>query len=47
MILINFGLSSFATWLEKRLRVGRRKVEAVDPGDADLAASENMPFGAR
>lgn len=47
MILINFGLSSFATWLERRLRVGRRKVEAVDPGDADLAASENMPFGAR
>ncbi len=43
MIVINFGLSSFATYLERRLRSGRRKTEAADPGDADIAASENMP----
>ncbi|HMS76197.1 MAG: amino acid ABC transporter permease [Gordonia sp.] len=48
MILINFGLSSLATYLEKRLRTGRRKVAAVDPDEVDIAASENLPtFGTK
>ena len=48
MILINFGLSSLATYLEKRLRTGRRKVTVPDADDADIAASENLPtFGTK
>ncbi|MDY6811020.1 ABC transporter permease subunit [Gordonia sp. HNM0687] len=46
MILINFGLSSFATYLEARLRSGRRKTKVADHDEADQAAAENMPsFG--
>ncbi|NDK89455.1 amino acid ABC transporter permease [Gordonia desulfuricans] len=46
MIVINFGLSSLATFVEKTLRQGRRKTAAPDPGTADIAASENLPtFG--
>ncbi|MAU82892.1 amino acid ABC transporter permease [Gordonia sp. NPDC062954] len=46
MILINFGLSSFATYLEARLRGGRRKTAVADHEEADQAAAENMPtFG--
>ncbi|AZG44144.1 amino acid ABC transporter permease [Gordonia insulae] len=48
MILINFGLSSLATYLEGRLRRGRRKTAVADPEEADLAAMENMPtFGGK
>ncbi|MDL9936352.1 amino acid ABC transporter permease [Gordonia sp. ABSL1-1] len=43
MIAINFGLSWFATALERRLREGRRKTKAADPEEAELAA-ENLPF---
>lgn len=43
MIVINFALSSFAVYLERRLRAGRRKTAAADPGETDLAASENLP----
>ncbi|MGV9673301.1 amino acid ABC transporter permease [Gordonia sp. NPDC003504] len=46
MIVINFGLSSLATFIEKSLRQGRRKTAAPDPDEADRAAMENMPsFG--
>ncbi|MCH5642478.1 MULTISPECIES: amino acid ABC transporter permease [unclassified Gordonia (in: high G+C Gram-positive bacteria)] len=47
MIAINFALSWFATWLEKRLRSGRRKVDTPDHDQADAAAMENMPFIAK
>lgn len=38
MIVINFALTSLATWLEKRLRTGRRRQELppVAPVDTDL-----------
>ncbi|MGW0035800.1 amino acid ABC transporter permease [Gordonia sp. NPDC003376] len=46
MIVINFGLSSLATFVEKTLRQGRRRTAAADPEEADIAASENLPtFG--
>ncbi len=48
MIAINFGLSSLAHYLERRLRTGRRKTAVADGEDADLAAMENMPsFGSK
>lgn len=44
MIVINFGLSSLATFLERRLRQGRRKAD-VQPAD-EITAEENLPsFG--
>ena len=43
MIVINFGLSSLATFIEKTLRQGRRKTQAADPSKADIDAMENMP----
>jgi glutamate transport system permease protein len=44
MILINFGLSTFATALERRLRQGRRSSgPTADPEATELAASENLP----
>ncbi|NDZ92533.1 amino acid ABC transporter permease [Streptomyces sp. SID6673] len=46
MIVINFGLSSLATYLERRLRQGRTKRAVPDAEAADLAAMENLPtFG--
>ncbi|WAC55199.1 amino acid ABC transporter permease [Gordonia sp. SL306] len=46
MIVINFGLSSLATYLERRLRQGRTKRVVPDAEAADLAAMENLPtFG--
>ena len=46
MILINFGLSTFATSLERRLRQGRRSsAPPADPEETELAASENLPTG--
>ncbi|MYR05838.1 ABC transporter permease subunit [Gordonia sp. SID5947] len=46
MIIINFGLSSLATYLERRLRQGRTKRVVPDADAADLAAMENLPsFG--
>ncbi|GAC70829.1 amino acid ABC transporter permease [Gordonia soli] len=48
MIVINFALSAFATYLERRLRQGRRSTTAIDPEEADQAAMENLPtFGGR
>lgn len=43
MIAINFGLSALATDIERRLREGRRKTDAGDMGEIDIAASENLP----
>ncbi|MGC4963794.1 amino acid ABC transporter permease [Gordonia sp. DT218] len=43
MIVINFGLSSLATYLEQRLRQGRTKRVVPDAEAADLAAMENLP----
>ncbi len=44
MILINFGLSNLATYVERRLRQGGRTSTApADPEKTELAASENMP----
>ncbi|MGC4932695.1 amino acid ABC transporter permease [Gordonia sp. DT30] len=46
MIVINFGLSTLATGLEKALRQGRRKTAVPDAEETDLGAMENMPeFG--
>ncbi|MGV9714143.1 amino acid ABC transporter permease [Gordonia sp. NPDC003424] len=43
MIAINFALSWFATYLERRLRQGRRKTVVPDADEVDIAAMENMP----
>ncbi|NMN99906.1 amino acid ABC transporter permease [Gordonia sp. TBRC 11910] len=43
MILINFGLSSFATYLEDRIRHGRRKRTTVSPEELELGATEPLP----
>ncbi|MFW0797325.1 amino acid ABC transporter permease [Gordonia sp. CPCC 205515] len=43
MIIINLALSWFATYLERRLRQGRRKSTVADAEETDLAAMENMP----
>ncbi|NLG45381.1 amino acid ABC transporter permease [Gordonia sp. (in: high G+C Gram-positive bacteria)] len=43
MIAINFALTSFAGYLEGRLRRGRRRTQAPDPEEADLEAMENVP----
>ncbi|RPA19564.1 amino acid ABC transporter permease [Gordonia sp. OPL2] len=45
MIVINFGLTTLATYLEGRLRKGPRGTVVPDAEEADLAAMENMPFG--
>lgn len=43
MIVINFGLSNLATYVERRLRQGRRSAaEPADPEKTELAASENL-----
>lgn len=48
MIVINFGLSSLATFIEKTLRRGRRRTDVPHGEDVDLGAMENMPnFGPR
>ncbi|GAC58553.1 glutamate ABC transporter permease protein [Gordonia hirsuta DSM 44140 = NBRC 16056] len=43
MIIINFGLTGLANYLEHRLRAGRRKTDAPDPDVAELKAMENVP----
>ncbi|RPA66062.1 amino acid ABC transporter permease [Gordonia oryzae] len=43
MIVINFGLSSLATFIEKTLRRGRRRTEVPHGEDVDLGAMENIP----
>ncbi|ALG84614.1 amino acid ABC transporter permease [Gordonia phthalatica] len=43
MIVINFCLTGFANYLERRLRRGRRKTNAPDPDVAELETMENVP----
>ena len=43
MIVINFGLTGLANYLERRLRSGRRKTNAPDPDVAELETMENIP----
>ncbi|MFW0784776.1 amino acid ABC transporter permease [Gordonia sp. CPCC 206044] len=45
MIVINFGLSSLATFIEGRLRRGARHTDVADADTTDIAAAENIPFG--
>ncbi|MGV9824722.1 MULTISPECIES: amino acid ABC transporter permease [unclassified Gordonia (in: high G+C Gram-positive bacteria)] len=48
LILINFGLSSLATRLERTLREGRSSAGTADGEEADMEAMENMPrFGGK
>ncbi|WLW51777.1 amino acid ABC transporter permease [Streptomyces sp. YU58] len=45
-IAINFALTSFATWLEKRLRRGKKSTGAVlDPNDASIAGTAGTGIG--
>lgn len=43
MIVVNFALSSLATYLERRLRLGRRRRTGGDVDPTDLGAMENVP----
>lgn len=43
MIVINFCLTGFANYLERRLRRGRRRTDAPDPDVAELETMENVP----
>ena len=43
MISINFCLTGFANYLERRLRSGRRQTDAPDPDVAELETMENVP----
>lgn len=43
MIIINFGLSSLATFVERTLRQGRRRPTVADGEELDAAAAENLP----
>lgn len=43
MIIINFGLSSFATYLEGRIRHGRRQRTTITPDELELGAAETLP----
>ncbi|MGB3699250.1 MAG: amino acid ABC transporter permease [Gordonia sp. (in: high G+C Gram-positive bacteria)] len=43
MITINFCLTGFANYLERRLRRGRRKTDVPDPDVAELETMENVP----
>lgn len=43
MIVINFGLSSFATYVENRIRHGRRKRTTITAEELELGAVEPLP----
>lgn len=43
MIAINFCLTGLASYIERRLRSGRRKTNAPDPDVAELETMENVP----
>ncbi|MGB3302059.1 amino acid ABC transporter permease [Gordonia sp. (in: high G+C Gram-positive bacteria)] len=43
MIAINFCLTGLASFIERRLRQGRRKTNAPDPDVAELETMENVP----
>lgn len=43
MIVINFGLSSLATYLENRIRSGRRKRATITTDELELGAVEPLP----